>query len=101
MGFRRLRDSLYHYQIYHYQNRMFILDDLLLGPFKGLYWIGKEIHEAVLVEQTSQREAITTALSELYMELETGRIDEAEFDAREAELLDTLDQLQEPSRDVE
>ncbi|MCB2263550.1 MAG: gas vesicle protein GvpG [Candidatus Thiosymbion ectosymbiont of Robbea hypermnestra] len=78
---------------------MFILDDLLLGPFKGLYWIGKEIHEAALTEQTSQREAITTALSELYMELETGRIDEAEFDAREAELLDALDQLQESSQD--
>jgi len=53
----------------------------------------------VLTEQVSQREAITTALSELYMELETGRIDEAEFDAREAELLDALDRLQEPSQE--
>ncbi|WP_089729607.1 gas vesicle protein GvpG [Candidatus Thiosymbion oneisti] len=78
---------------------MLIIDDLLLAPFKGLYWIGKEIHKAVLTEQVSQREAITTALSELYMELETGRIDEAEFDAREAELLDALDRLQEPSQD--
>jgi len=81
---------------------MLILDDLLLAPFKGIYWVGKEIHEAVLTEQSSQREAITTALSELYMELETGRIDEAEFDAREAELLDALDQLQEePPQDEE
>jgi len=80
---------------------MFIVDDLLLAPFKGLYWIGKEIHEAVLTEQVSQREAITTALSELYMELETGRIDEAEFDARETELLDALDRLREPPQDEE
>ena len=35
------------------------------------------------------------------MELETGRIDETEFDAREAELLDALDQLQEPPQDGE
>jgi len=75
---------------------MLVIDDLLLVPFKGLYWIGKEIHKAVLTEQVSQREATTTALSELYMELETGRIDEAEFDAREAELLDTLDRLHSP-----
>jgi len=80
---------------------MLIVDDLLLSPFKGLYWIGKEIHKAVLTEQASQREAITVALSELYMELETGRIDETEFDAREAELLDALDQLQEPPQDGE
>jgi len=53
---------------------MLIIDDLLLAPF---------------------------ALSELYIELETGRIDEAEFDAREAELLDALDRLQESSQDGE
>jgi len=32
---------------------MLILDDLLLAPFKGIYWVGKEIHEAVLTEQSS------------------------------------------------
>lgn len=74
---------------------MFIIDDILFAPFKGLYWIGKEIDKAVTHEQESRRDAITAELSELYMELETGRITEEEFDARESTLLDQLDSLQE------
>ena len=74
---------------------MFLLDDILLSPVRGLFWIFREIHAAAEAAQTSEKEDITTRLSELYMELETGRIDEAEFDKREKTLLDRLDHLEE------
>jgi hypothetical protein len=73
---------------------MFIFDDLLLSPMKGVLWVFQEIHDAAKQELDGEGEAITAALSELYMRLETGQITEAEFDAQETVLLDRLDRLQ-------
>jgi hypothetical protein len=74
---------------------MFLIDDLLLSPIKGVLWVFREIHEAAQQELAGESDAITAALSELYQELETGRITEAEFDAQEQVLLERLDRLQE------
>jgi len=74
---------------------MFLLDDILLFPIKSIFWLFRELHNAAQEELASEAEAITTELSELYMMLETGRITEEEFDAREKELLDRLDEIQE------
>jgi len=74
---------------------MLILDDILFFPIKGLFWIFREIHNAAQEDLVNEAEAITAQLSELYMMLETGRISEAEFDLREKELLDRLDELEE------
>ncbi|MEI7673137.1 MAG: gas vesicle protein GvpG [Deltaproteobacteria bacterium] len=74
---------------------MFLIDDILLAPAKGLLWVFKEIQHAVEEEQANEAEAITTKLSELYMMLETGQMTEAEFDAAEKELLDRLDAIKE------
>lgn len=73
---------------------MFLVDDLLLAPIKGVFWVFREIHDAAQQEQAGEGEAITVALSELYMQLETGQITEAEFEAQEKILLDRLDRLQ-------
>ena len=73
---------------------MFLVDDIFMFPFKGLAWIARQIQHAVEEEQALGAENITRELSELYMMLETGRITEAEFDEREAELLDLLDEIQ-------
>jgi len=73
---------------------MFLLDDLLMSPVKGVLWVFREIHDAAQQELAGESEAITAALSELYMRLETGQITEAEFDAQEKVLLDRLDRLQ-------
>lgn len=73
---------------------MLLIDDLLMSPVKGIFWIFKEIHQAAVQEQAGEADAITARLSELYMQLETGQITEAEFEAREKELLDRLDRLQ-------
>lgn len=74
---------------------MFLVDDILLAPVRGLFWIFKEIHRAAEEEQANEAEAITTRLSELYMMLETGQMTEAEFDAAEKTLLDRLDAIKE------
>ena len=73
---------------------MLLVDDLLLSPIKGVFWVFREIHDAAQQELAGEGEAITAALSELYMRLETGQITEAEFDAQEKVLLDRLDRLQ-------
>jgi hypothetical protein len=72
---------------------MFLVDDILLFPFKSLLWIFREINNAVEKDLQAEPEAITAKLSELYMMLETGQITETEFDAAEKTLLDRLDIL--------
>jgi hypothetical protein len=76
------------------ENEMLIIDDLLTFPFRGIFWIFKEVYNAAQEEQAGASEAITAELSELYMRLETGQITEKEFDAREKILLDRLDLMQ-------
>jgi hypothetical protein len=73
---------------------MFFVDDLLMSPVKGVLWVFREIHDAAQQELAGESEAITAALSELYMKLETGQITEEQFDAQEKVLLDRLDRLQ-------
>ncbi|MHB8069354.1 MAG: gas vesicle protein GvpG [Desulfobaccales bacterium] len=77
---------------------MFLVDDILLSPVKGILWVFREIHDAAQQELAGESEAITAALSELYMRLETGQITEKEFDAQEKALLDRLDRLQEKEK---
>lgn len=72
---------------------MILIDKLLLSPIWGTIWIAKKIQQAIEEEEGDPREAITAQLSELYMMLETGRITQEEFDAKETELLDRLDAL--------
>lgn len=71
-----------------------LVDDVLCAPFKGLFWIFKEIHKAAQREEDAEADKITFELSELYMKLETGGITEEQFDAQEKVLLDRLDAIQ-------
>ena len=73
---------------------MLLVDDLLLAPIHGLLWIFGKIHDAAQEVIAGEADAITEELRELYMMLETGRITEAEFDARERTLLDRLEAVQ-------
>jgi len=75
---------------------MLLIDDILLSPMRGIYWIFQEIYNAALEETANEADAITVELSELYMMLETGRISEQEFDSREKDLLDRLEAIREP-----
>lgn len=72
---------------------MLVADDILLFPINGVLWIFNEIYNAVDQELHDESDAITMHLQELYAMLEAGEITEAEFDSREAELLDQLDAI--------
>jgi hypothetical protein len=80
---------------------MLIVDDILLFPVRSILWVFREIHNAAKEEQANEAEAITAELSEIYMMLETGKITEGEFSAREKELLDRLDGIKERETDLE
>ncbi|AJX35684.1 gas vesicle protein GvpG [Burkholderia oklahomensis] len=73
---------------------MFILDNLLAAPIKGMFWIFEEIAQAAEEETIADIEMTKAALVDLYHELESGQIDEAAFEAREQALLDHLDSLE-------
>jgi len=72
---------------------MLILDDIIAAPFKGLLWVFKKIEETTRAELEGRRERITGDLSELYMQLDTGRITEQDFDTREQVLLEELERV--------
>jgi hypothetical protein len=80
---------------------MFLIDDILLSPMHGFFWLAKQIHNAVEKETIITPEQITAELSDLYMMLDIGQIEAEEFDRREAELLDLLDELQNAAADAE
>ncbi len=80
---------------------MFIVDDLLLLPLRGVHWIAREIHAACQEDLAGEAENITAELRDLYLMFEAGRIIEAEFNAKEKELLDRLDKIEERTPVVE
>lgn len=72
---------------------MLLVDDLIAAPFKGLFWVFRKIHQATVDELEARQQQTRGELTELYMQLETGRITEGEFDAREKVLLDRLEEV--------
>ncbi len=78
---------------------MFLIDDILCSPFKGLMYVFREIHKAVELDAGNESQAIRTELGELYMLLETGQITEAVADAREKVLLDRLEVIEARGQD--
>jgi hypothetical protein len=70
-----------------------VVDDVLLAPFNGLMWVFRKIDRAAREELENRGERLKKDLSDLYMQLDTGRISEQEFDAREKQILDQLDSL--------
>ncbi|MGA7760487.1 MAG: gas vesicle protein GvpG [Candidatus Binataceae bacterium] len=80
---------------------MFLIDDLLMAPGSFLLWVMRKVQEAAQEELENDTARITAELSELHRELETGAITEAQFDAREKELLDRLDRIREQNDDFE
>jgi hypothetical protein len=72
---------------------LLLVDDILLFPVTGILWLFKEIHKNAQEETSNEAALITQQLRSLYMQLETGRITEEQFDAQEKVLLDRIDEL--------
>src|ERR1039458_287948 len=73
---------------------MLLVDDILFFPIHSIMWVFKEVGEIAQKELAGEATSITEQLRILYMQLETGRITEAEFEAGEKVLLDRLDLLE-------
>jgi Gas vesicle protein G len=74
---------------------MFLVDDVLLFPFKSILSVFQEIYKAALEEIAAESDSIRSELSQLYLALEAGTLGEEAFDTRESELLDRLDAIEE------
>jgi hypothetical protein len=75
------------------KTRMFLLDDILLSPIKGLTAICRKVEEAARQELEGREKAAMSALGELHRRLEMGQIDEADFDLEETRLLEQMEAL--------
>lgn len=73
---------------------MFLLDDLLMAPFKGMIFIAEKINE-VIEKETSDEGAIKERLMALQLKFEMDEITEEEYDEREDELLKLLENIRE------
>ena len=72
---------------------MFLIDDILLAPLKGVVWIGKKINEVAEKEQLSNEGEIKEKLMELQFRFELDEIDVEEYDRQEKEILEQLDAI--------
>ena len=79
---------------------MFLIDDILVSPFKGLVWIFRQLEQAADQQRASERDRLSEQLSKAYMMLETGQLAETDFASLERQILDRLDALDEREGDV-
>ena len=78
---------------------MFLLDDILLAPLKGVVWLGKQINE-VIEKEVSDEGRIKEKLMELQLRFELDEIDEEGYNRQEKELLARLDAIRRAKEEV-
>ncbi|MBD3182397.1 gas vesicle protein GvpG [Candidatus Poribacteria bacterium] len=71
---------------------MGILDNILLAPIKLPVFIAKKIDE-MAKEELFNEDKIREDLRNLYLQLEKGEISEEEFEEKEEELVDILEEI--------
>lgn len=73
---------------------MFLVDDILFAPVKGLAAICRQVQDAARQEVEGAKTDVMAALTDLHQQLESGRIDEEGFDVQEASLLERLEEIE-------
>ena len=76
---------------------MFLLDDILLAPLKGVIFIAEKIND-VLDKEMSDEGSVKEKLMALQLKFEMDEIDEKEYDKREDELLNILSNIREKKK---
>lgn len=71
---------------------MFLIDDILLAPLKGVIWVAEKIKE-VAEQELYDEGRIKEKLMELQLKLELEEINEEEYKKQEKELLARLDAI--------
>jgi len=69
---------------------MFILDDILLAPLKGVIWLGKKLND-VAQREFSDEGKIKEELMKLQLRFELDEISEEEYTRQEKDLLARLE----------
>ncbi len=72
---------------------MFLLDDILLAPLKGVAAICRTVQKAAEEDLDAQEKAILAALSDLYQQIEAHQITDEDFNVRESDLIDRLERV--------
>lgn len=70
----------------------FLIDDILLSPAKFVHFIARSIHEEAM-RQAFDEEGTRKRLRQLYIQLESGKISEAEFEEREEEIINHREKI--------
>jgi hypothetical protein len=73
---------------------MFLLDDILLAPIKGLAVMCRKVHDAAQEDLEKEEKEIMATLGELHQLMDAGRIGDEDFNVRECCLLDRLEACQ-------
>jgi Gas vesicle protein G len=73
---------------------VFVVDDIVFSPVKGVLAIFKEIYKAAAQEMADEADSIRAELSRLYQLLDSGELSDGEFDDLERDLLDRLDVIE-------
>ncbi len=71
---------------------MFLLDSIIMAPIKGLIFLANKINE-VAEKETSDEGTIKEKLMRLQLKFEMDEIDTEEYDKREDELLELLENI--------
>lgn len=79
---------------------MFLIDDILLAPLKGVVWLGKQVDNVAKKELSDDEQQIKEELMELQLKFELDEIGEEEYDKREKELLERLDAIRKTDEEV-
>lgn len=72
---------------------MFLLDDIILSPVKGIIWIAEKIHDMAQEELEDTPEKLKRELLDLQMRLEMEEVTEQEYKKKEDEILKRLEAL--------
>ena len=78
---------------------MFLIDDILLAPLKGVIWIGEKLNELV-EKEFSDEGRIKEKLMELQLHYELDEISDEGYNTQEKELLDRLDAIRKTKEEV-
>lgn len=71
---------------------IFLLDDLILAPIKGVAWVAEKL-DAMVEQEMTDDSRVREELLELQMRLELEDITEEDYQSRETELLNRLEEI--------
>ena len=73
---------------------MFLIDDILLAPLRGIIWLGAKIDD-IVERELSDEGRIKEELMTLQFKFEMGELDIEDYNKQEKALLERLDAIRE------